>query len=956
MKKLTSIILFILLSFTVFNLNGSTNINYEKNFIRTLNYSLPTVITTAISSITESTAISGGDVTNNGGESVTAKGVCWSTSQDPTIANDNTNDGSGTGSYTSNLTGLFSYTTYYVRAYATNSEGTSYGNQESFTTSFSTTGNALDFDGVNDYIAITNNTNLQPTAAFTLEAWVYIDAFTDDYAGIIDNGAAEGPTSSGGGYFLGLHTDSERKFRTWAFNGPAYPDDRTVLLSEETLELNKWYHVASVFNGSSLTLYINGVESSSVAISGSIDYTNVGNYGLNIGAFHDVNEHYEFDGKIDEARIWNDVRTETEIIENMCQTLEGNEVGLVAYYRMNQSSGTSIPDISGNGNTGTLTNMDGDEWGISTAFNTWLNVANSSWTTASSWSMGSIPVSTDNIGIPNYGTTQPIISTSEEINNIVIGEGATLNFNYNGSHTIHGNVFNIGTTNLEANTDLTITGSLYMLHNSHFNIKPLADLTIDKKLYTVIWGLTGTLTIESSDLGTGSLIVNETATGEVNVERFLTHDKWHYISGQTNIPNNFGTSLGLVGGKDKDQFYRWEENQVYVPTGILGTWVDILNGDGSGPLLNSEGFIACKGYAINYIGNDTILSLSGVPYTTNQSISTFLTPNSTNEGANLIGNPFTSSIALNTNADVTNNFITDNSARFADKYGGIYFWDERANWSSEYDYTTISQASNSTFLQPGQAFMVVTNTNGNLFEFNTEIRKHGSGTFYKNNSSPRINLIVKDSDNQANTTEIVFISGMTNGLDITWDAGKLKGNPNLALYTRLVNDNGTDFAIQALSDNNIEETVIPVGIDIKEPTIIEFNVLTEEMDQWPVLLEDKQEQSFTNLKEESYITMVDKSGIGRFFLHMRNINKIDEPANINKIKAYTINNTINIINPEMTKGQINVIDISGKLISTNLLTGDTKQQVSVNSSSGFFIVNISTEEGNNILNKVIICK
>lgn len=95
---------------------------------------LPTVTTTAATDVTASTATAGGDVTADGGASVTARGVCWSTSPNPTISDSHTTDGSGTGSFTSNITGLNATTTYYVRAYATNAGGTSYGDQMSFTT------------------------------------------------------------------------------------------------------------------------------------------------------------------------------------------------------------------------------------------------------------------------------------------------------------------------------------------------------------------------------------------------------------------------------------------------------------------------------------------------------------------------------------------------------------------------------------------------------------------------------------------------------------------------------------------------------------------------------------------------------------------------------------------------------------------------------------------------------
>ncbi|MBP5412329.1 MAG: T9SS type A sorting domain-containing protein [Bacteroidales bacterium] len=95
---------------------------------------LPTLTTTIVSSITDTSAISGGTITSDGGAQVTARGVCWSTSQNPTIMDNYTSDGSGMGNFTSNITGLVAGTIYYVRAYATNSEGTAYGNEVSFTT------------------------------------------------------------------------------------------------------------------------------------------------------------------------------------------------------------------------------------------------------------------------------------------------------------------------------------------------------------------------------------------------------------------------------------------------------------------------------------------------------------------------------------------------------------------------------------------------------------------------------------------------------------------------------------------------------------------------------------------------------------------------------------------------------------------------------------------------------
>ena len=111
--------------------SAGTSYGEEKSFTT---LALPKVTTNTITNITTTTATCGGNVTSDGGAAVTARGVCWSTSPNPTINNNKTTNGTGTGSFTSSITGLIAGTTYYVRAYATNSVGTSYGVEVSFTT------------------------------------------------------------------------------------------------------------------------------------------------------------------------------------------------------------------------------------------------------------------------------------------------------------------------------------------------------------------------------------------------------------------------------------------------------------------------------------------------------------------------------------------------------------------------------------------------------------------------------------------------------------------------------------------------------------------------------------------------------------------------------------------------------------------------------------------------------
>jgi len=113
--------------------SNAVNVSYSNDISFTTTSSLSQITTTAISSITGTSATGGGNIIN-GGTTVTARGVCYNTNHNPSLSNNFTNNGVGGGTFISNINGLVMGTTYYVRAYASNNIGTSYGNELSFTT------------------------------------------------------------------------------------------------------------------------------------------------------------------------------------------------------------------------------------------------------------------------------------------------------------------------------------------------------------------------------------------------------------------------------------------------------------------------------------------------------------------------------------------------------------------------------------------------------------------------------------------------------------------------------------------------------------------------------------------------------------------------------------------------------------------------------------------------------
>ena len=145
-------------SYIIFFVTSFIGCSGDENPVGPDNSTEPVLTTTAVSAITQTTAQCGGHITSDGGAYVTVRGVCWSTNPTPTAADNETNDGSGTGSFISSIAGLASGKDHYVRAYATNSAGTGYGSIISFTTPSSLI-TVTDIDG-NVYQTVTIGTQV----------------------------------------------------------------------------------------------------------------------------------------------------------------------------------------------------------------------------------------------------------------------------------------------------------------------------------------------------------------------------------------------------------------------------------------------------------------------------------------------------------------------------------------------------------------------------------------------------------------------------------------------------------------------------------------------------------------------------------------------------------------------------------------------------------------------------
>jgi hypothetical protein len=213
---------------------------------------------------------------------------------------------------------------------------------------FAQTNYALQLDGENDYIGVNDNAVLNPTDALTLEAWINAEYWESNiWAGSI---IGKQNTSPDRGYCLTAGENGRAEFTV------SIGESWKAVNTGQIMGLGTWYHIAGVFDGSTSKIYINGVLQSSIDISGTHD--DATGTSIRIGD-NPTWTGRNFQGIVDEIRIWNIARTESEIQENLATELTGSETGLVAYWKMNDGPGsTTASDETANGNDGILINMD----------------------------------------------------------------------------------------------------------------------------------------------------------------------------------------------------------------------------------------------------------------------------------------------------------------------------------------------------------------------------------------------------------------------------------------------------------------------------------------------------------------------------------------------------------------------------------------------------------------------
>ncbi|RLD55818.1 MAG: hypothetical protein DRJ05_12340 [Bacteroidetes bacterium] len=644
-----------------------------------------------------------------------------------------------------------------------------------------------------------------------------------------------------------------------SFSMDANGNTSNVLITgDNVIYPNAWFHVAGSWDGSTLSIYINGVLAASMPWSNTADGST--NNTL-IGRYNGTGPHF-FRGYIDEVRIWNEARTELQIRENMYKELDnpGAETSLIAYYPLNEGTGQTSADLSQNNNTailgGTIAIEPSDpSWITSTAPIPYYTIADGNWTTITTWAGGQYP--------PYNAWARVELNNAITIDNSGTIEEATIN--PSGSVTINaGNLVTVG----------------------------------------------GNFLIRSDASGSGSFINNGSftyATG--TVERYYTGNEWHLISAPiSDAVSGMFTGLYL-------QYHDESDNMYY---DITPTNINLAPGQGYALWNNSSSTAEFTG----------TLNVGTVGTTNNLQ----RTATGGSSGWNLVGNPFCSAIDWDATSGWTKTNVDNatyrhvNSATWATYVGGA-----QTNGGSR--YIAMGQGFFVSVTDPGAGGPFPVNA---TLQGTESVKVHQNTTsFFKDEITNFVRLEVSGNDH-TDETVIRFLEEASESFDGNWDAHKIFG---------YVDEVGQIYSNQnqPLSINTMpfETELVSVGVKAGENSLFTISA-TGSSDLDFILLEDTETGIITDLKTNSYtFSYVVGENDDRFIIHFNSLTAIQD-SRVSDINIFAFGNEIHIEAPYTINGQIEVYNITGQLISQNMITG--KSEIINISGIGTYIVKVVGSE------------
>jgi hypothetical protein len=917
------------LAFSAFSLSGVL-VNIVK----------PTVTTQAVTSISITTATGNGNITDLGIPNPTAYGVCWNTGGTPTVSDSKVDKGaaSSTGVFTASMSGLTANTVYHVRSFASNIAGTNYGSEVTFTTS-----------------------GIAPTV--TTQAVTSISTTTATGNGNITDLGVPNPTAYGVCWNTGgTPTVSDSKVDKGAASSTG-----AFTVSMSGLTANTVYHVRSFASniagtnyGSEVTFTTSGIAPTvtTQAVTGISTTTATGNgnitdlgipnptaYGVcwNTGGTPTVSDSKVDKGAASSTGAFtasmsgltaNTVYHVRSFASNIAGTNYGSEVtfttsGIAPTVTTQAVTSISATTATGNGNITDLGVPNPTAYGVCWNTGGTPTVSDSKVDKGAASSTGAFTASMSGLTantvyhVRSFATNIAGTSYGSEVTFTTLASSTSISGTANWSTGVWTDGTPATTSNVTVGTgSITVDGN-YTVND--LTVSPGGALNIGSGNTLTV---NGNLVLTSDGTSTASLIINGTlnVTGTTTVQRYMVQNKWYIVSptasGQTvsdfltantNIPTNSSSQRAM-------QDYNTTSNS-WNPYFTLATPGTMDAGKGYAARISATGHVNFVG-ALAFGNKDVTVTRTG------------------DNGWNCVGNPYTSAININTAGDATNNFLSSNVSNLDPSYAAIYIWDEYdVNNGSQNYYKVISNAQftlpntalGQNSVQVGQGFLVKVKTLPSVVSFTPAMQVIQNGLALKSakTSWPAVELTVK-TDGLSSFTDIAYNEKMTLGLDPSYDAGLLRGGSKLSVYSHLVNDNGLDFAIQCLPENQIENMAVPIGIDYEKGGEVKISAQSVELPAGTkVILEDKVLNSFTDLTDgaEYKVTVSpDTKGIGRFYLHTTNqiISGLNNAVLAGKLTAYAIGNTeIRIVGKVSSKAIATLYDVQGKVVMIENLNEGT---------------------------------
>ncbi len=465
------------------------------------------------------------------------------------------------------------------------------------------------------------------------------------------------------------------------------------------------------------------------------------------------------------------------------------------------------------------------------------------------------------------------------------------------------------TSNINGNVEITNTGSLTLSSNA---------------------GINGDVTITNG----GSLIaVDGTITGTITYTRNIPTTNWYLISSP-------------VVDQDKDAFVAASN----VATGTQASNLGFANYDNTtgawsyyqSGTTSSGNFTQGQGHAVKLdTAGDVVFT--GTFNAEDTSIPLTI---GTNNGYNLIGNPYLASVSVSELLGQANigELLSQST---------VWLWDQGSESYVVKNFVADIE------IAPGQAFFVLANTAGN-FGITESMQSHSSDTFQRSDR-PEVTISMSNGMNTSSTS-IFYMDGATTDFDNGYDSSIFGGVANeFVIYTRAVADgSGRNLGIQCLPEGDYQNMIIPVGVNAKSGTAI---VIEASINNFPtginIYLEDKQDNSFTLLDTNSSYSKTlenDLNGIGRFYIHTTSSSlSTFDLVTSNNLSIYTSSKeNLRIEGMQSGVAKVQIYNILGKEIMRTSFEGNGLNDISLPSlNKGVYIVKLATKKGT-INNKIII--